>query len=105
MVATDMGVDIGLLCPCFEWSIPARFAYLITGRTRGNRLNLPTGSRLLTHRGTKRGIQHYRQSPTREEHAMGDHDKTWNGSDDFWHSGKTTRRKVIGYGVSAGALG
>ena len=25
--------------------------------------------------------------------------------DDFWHSGKVTRRRVIGYGVSAGALG
>src|SRR5215212_6135365 len=24
---------------------------------------------------------------------------------DFWHSGKVTRRRVIGYGVSAGALG
>src|SRR6476619_8492363 len=24
---------------------------------------------------------------------------------DFWYSGKTTRRRVIGYGVSAGALG
>jgi branched-chain amino acid transport system substrate-binding protein len=36
---------------------------------------------------------------------MGDHDKTWNGSDDFWYSGKTTRRKVLGYGASAGAIG
>src|SRR4029079_12201139 len=24
---------------------------------------------------------------------------------DFWHSGKVTRRRVMGYGVSAGALG
>src|SRR5262245_58077763 len=25
--------------------------------------------------------------------------------EDFWYSGKTTRRRVIGYGVGAGALG
>jgi branched-chain amino acid transport system substrate-binding protein len=30
---------------------------------------------------------------------------TDNSDDGFWHSGKTTRRRVIGYGVSAGALG
>ena len=26
-------------------------------------------------------------------------------TDDFWHRGKVTRRRVIGYGASAGALG
>lgn len=30
-------------------------------------------------------------------------DEAW--AQDFWHSGKVTRRRVIGYGVAAGALG
>jgi branched-chain amino acid transport system substrate-binding protein len=36
---------------------------------------------------------------TGEEFIMADDNR------DFWHSGKVTRRRVIGYGVSAGALG
>src|SRR5262249_22645700 len=37
--------------------------------------------------------------------AMADHDNTQNGLEEFPHSGKVTRRRLIGYGVSAGALG
>ena len=35
---------------------------------------------------------------------MGEHDSK-HDSQEFWYSGKVTRRKVMGYGVSAGALG
>jgi branched-chain amino acid transport system substrate-binding protein len=36
---------------------------------------------------------------------MTDRQKSQDGFEDFWYRGKATRRRVIGYGVSAGALG
>jgi len=36
---------------------------------------------------------------------MVDHDNTRDRLEECWHSGKVTRRRLIGYGVSAGALG
>jgi branched-chain amino acid transport system substrate-binding protein len=36
---------------------------------------------------------------------MADNHKLPPGLDDFWYAGKLTRRKLIGYGASAGALG
>src|SRR5262249_3893831 len=43
---------------------------------------------------------------TGEEHAMTDKAKTQDWSEEFWYSGKVTRRRLIGYGsAAAGALG
>ena len=42
-------------------------------------------------------------SPTWEEQTMTDDTKTW--SEEFWYRGKLTRRRLIGYGTAAGALG
>jgi branched-chain amino acid transport system substrate-binding protein len=39
--------------------------------------------------------------PERDE-VMADN---WDEQDEFWYRGKTTRRRVLGYGVKAGALG
>ena len=37
---------------------------------------------------------------------MADQEKSPDGIEEFWHSGKVTRRRLIGYGAaSAGALG
>jgi branched-chain amino acid transport system substrate-binding protein len=36
---------------------------------------------------------------------MAHDDKTHDGFEDFWYRGKVTRRTVVGYGVTAGALG
>jgi branched-chain amino acid transport system substrate-binding protein len=36
---------------------------------------------------------------------MADHDNTRDEIEDFWYRGKVTRRRLIGYGASAGALG
>ena len=36
---------------------------------------------------------------------MSDQERTCDAHEEFWYSGKVTRRRVIGYGVGAGALG
>ena len=36
---------------------------------------------------------------------MTDRDKMQDWGEEFWHRGKVTRRRLVGYGVSAGALG
>ncbi len=36
---------------------------------------------------------------------MADNDKSHDGIEEFWHRGKVTRRRVMGYGAAAGALG
>src|SRR5262249_44859012 len=37
--------------------------------------------------------------------AMADNEKRQDGIEEFWHRGQVTRRRLIGYGASAGALG
>ena len=36
---------------------------------------------------------------------MTDDTKTQDWTEEFWHRGKLTRRRLIGYGTAAGALG
>ena len=36
---------------------------------------------------------------------MTDNDKSQQDIDELWYRGKVTRRRVVGYGVAAGALG
>src|SRR6516165_12042002 len=43
--------------------------------------------------------------PTWEERTMTDEAKTQDWSGAFWYRGKVTRRRLIGYGTAAGALG
>src|SRR4051812_41658263 len=50
-------------------------------------------------RGDDRGVKSERM---REALIMTDDTRD---HDDFWYRGKTTRRRVLGYGASAGALG
>src|SRR5499426_257812 len=43
--------------------------------------------------------------PIWEEHTMTDKTKTQDWSEAFWYRGKVTRRRLIGYGAAAGAIG
>src|SRR6202051_4710748 len=73
-------------------------AHLITRGAAENQLNVQPGSRFL-------GLNHGAPTgPTRSEGTtMTDKGKSDAHAGEFWHSGKLTRRRLVGYG--AGAVG
>src|SRR6266571_3163284 len=46
-----------------------------------------------------------RSQPSPEGPAMADVEQAHNWDEEFWYRGKVTRRRLIGYGAAAGALG
>src|SRR5262249_45533515 len=95
-VASDMGI-FPFQSAKAVWLRP----HLITGARHENQLNMGAGSRWIT--PSKQEVPSRTQGIT-EGSSMTDNRKD-DDVQEFWYSGKVTRRRLVGYGVSAGALG